>query len=67
MLLGGTTPFIATALVAVSGGPWLVVLFVILCQLLTISAVLYARHTARGAGPGRDGADNPRTPAAAPR
>ncbi|MFE2038678.1 MFS transporter [Streptomyces scopuliridis] len=67
MLLGGTTPFIATALVAVSGGPWLVVLFVILCQLLTIFAVLYARHTARGAGGGRDGADTPRTPAAAPR
>jgi MHS family shikimate/dehydroshikimate transporter-like MFS transporter len=37
MLLGGTTPFIATALVAAAGGsPRLVVVFAVACQLLTI-------------------------------
>ncbi|AXG81509.1 MFS transporter [Streptomyces paludis] len=59
MLLGGTTPFIATALVAVSGGPWLVVGFVVLCQFLTLLAVALARRTAR-ADAGTDKTSGPR-------
>ncbi|GAA2448210.1 MFS transporter [Actinomadura vinacea] len=44
MLLGGTTPFIATALVSAAGGsPWYVVVFAVTCQLLTIGAVLLSR------------------------
>ncbi|MEW2570613.1 MFS transporter [Streptomyces sp. NPDC047070] len=43
MVLGGTTPFIATALVAVADGPWLVVAFVIICQVLTLLALVMAR------------------------
>ncbi|MBB5159918.1 MFS transporter [Saccharopolyspora phatthalungensis] len=46
MILGGTTPFIATALVAASNGsPWLVVLFVVACQVRTIASVLLMRTT----------------------
>ncbi|WP_443072890.1 hypothetical protein [Streptomyces sp. S465] len=43
MVLGGTTPFIATALVAVADGPWLVVGFVIACQALTVLGLALAR------------------------
>ncbi|MFJ7996244.1 MFS transporter [Streptomyces sp. NPDC096310] len=43
MVLGGTTPFIATALVAVADGPWLVVAFVVVCQALTLLALVLAR------------------------
>ncbi|MET7331241.1 MFS transporter [Nonomuraea sp. NPDC005650] len=45
MLLGGTTPFIATALVQAAGGsPWLVIVFAVVCQVLTIAAVLMSRR-----------------------
>ncbi|MBT2225227.1 MFS transporter [Nonomuraea sp. NEAU-A123] len=51
MLLGGTTPFIATALVEAAGGsPWLVVVFAVACQLLTIAAVLLSRRLPRPSG-----------------
>ncbi|MFF0223494.1 MFS transporter [Streptomyces sp. NPDC004629] len=43
MVLGGTTPFIATALVAAADGPWLVVAFVVACQALTLLALVLAR------------------------
>ncbi|MGW4731935.1 MFS transporter [Streptomyces shenzhenensis] len=43
MVLGGTTPFLATALVAAVDGPWLVVGFVIVCQALTLLALALAR------------------------
>jgi MFS family permease len=40
MALGGTTPFIATALVGAAGGsPWMVVAFVVTCLGLTIAAL----------------------------
>jgi MFS transporter, MHS family, shikimate and dehydroshikimate transport protein len=43
MLLGGTTPFIATALVQAAGGsPWLVASFIVASQLLTLLAVAFA-------------------------
>ncbi|WP_190815876.1 MFS transporter [Saccharopolyspora pogona] len=54
MVLGGTTPFIATALVgATNGSPWPVVLFVVASQFLTIVSVFLARRTRRipGTGP----------------
>lgn len=42
--LSGMTPLIAGALVAVAGGaPWLVALFLIGCQVLTIIGVVFAR------------------------
>lgn len=43
MVLGGTTPFIATALVAAADGPWLVVAFVVVCQALTLLSLVLAR------------------------
>jgi MFS family permease len=44
VLVAGPTPFIATALVAVAGGqPWLVALYVIACQVLTVIGVTFAR------------------------
>jgi MHS family shikimate/dehydroshikimate transporter-like MFS transporter len=47
MLLGGTTPFIATALVQSAGGsPWLVALFIAASQLLTLLAVAFAPQQA---------------------
>jgi MFS transporter, MHS family, shikimate and dehydroshikimate transport protein len=47
MLLGGTTPFIATALVPSAGGfPWLVALFIATSQLLTLLAVAFAPQQA---------------------
>ncbi|NWL10330.1 MFS transporter [Paenarthrobacter nitroguajacolicus] len=40
MALGGTTPFIATALVSAAGGsPWMVVVFVLTCLAVTIGAL----------------------------
>ncbi|MFJ4175279.1 MFS transporter [Microbacterium sp. NPDC089696] len=43
MLIGGTTPFIAAALVAAAGGePTLVVPYMILCAVITIVALLLA-------------------------
>lgn len=57
MLLGGTTPFIATALVQAAGGsPWLVVVFIVVCQLVTIGALL--AHRSAEPGTGADVGDN---------
>lgn len=44
VLIAGPTPFIATALVAAAGGsPWLVAVYIIACQILTIIGVAAAR------------------------
>lgn len=44
MLVAGPTPFIASALVAAAGGsPWLVAVYLIGCQALTIVGVTFAR------------------------
>jgi MFS family permease len=44
MALGGTTPFIATALVAAAGGsPWIFEAFLVVCLLVTIGSLLAAR------------------------
>lgn len=51
MLLGGTTPFIATALVQAAGGsPWLVVVFLVACQMVTLVALGIARPAAEHVG-----------------
>ena len=44
VLIAGPTPFIASALVATAGGqPWLVAWFIILCQVVTVISVYFAR------------------------
>jgi MHS family shikimate/dehydroshikimate transporter-like MFS transporter len=44
VLIAGPTPFIATALVAAaSGSPWMVAVYIILCQVLTIIGVAAAQ------------------------
>lgn len=48
MLVAGPTPFIAIALVAAGGGtPWLVALYLIGCQLVTILALYLVRTASR--------------------
>ncbi len=45
MVFAGTTPFIATALVSVTGGsPVLVIVYVLICQLITIVSLLFVRR-----------------------
>lgn len=52
MLLGGTTPFIATALVEATGGSsWGVVIFIVACQLVTVLGLALAGPR-KGSGAG---------------
>lgn len=44
VLIAGPTPFIASALVATAGGqPWLGAWFIIVCQVVTVISVFFAR------------------------
>ena len=58
MLIAGPTFFIASAPVAVAGGsPWLVALYLIACQIVTILGVAAGRETR--VSPTQDMAESP--------
>lgn len=68
MALGGTTPFIATALVAAAGGsPWAVEAFLAVCLLVTIGSLLAARPAKAASITDDTGAVQARAPDIAPR
>lgn len=60
MLLGGTTPFIATALVEAAGGSsWGVVVFIVACQLITVIGLALATPRGKATATGEPSSSAP--------